>query len=67
MKARLSTDAFARKAALALAVVAILLVSTLPAVGAPGTPRNLHLSWVNDPYTTPVSYTHLTLPTIYSV
>ena len=52
MKARLSTDAFARKAALALAVVAILLVSTLPAVGAPGTPRNLHLSWVNDPYTT---------------
>ena len=41
-----------RLAATALAIIAILLISSLPAAGAPGTPKNVHLSWLHDPHTT---------------
>ncbi|MHB8894654.1 MAG: DUF5719 family protein [Candidatus Geothermincolia bacterium] len=41
-----------RLAAIAFSIAAVMLISTLPAAAAPGTPRNIRLSWLHDPLTT---------------
>jgi hypothetical protein len=35
-----------------LAAAVILVILAFPAAAAPGTPRNIHLSWLHDPHTT---------------